>query len=293
MSSPTGVSDETRSQDSVHASSQYAAGTALADTASSAHHIGRLPGSSSTISGRAPNIAYSWGMAAARARSASPGPRRSPSPLGVSVVHNGVQLVEQSTATAISGVGRVEEETRCVRQMVEATMAKARSMRGGVESRVTTLAAAADASTASIAEEISSRVREAVEYSDAQASRATVDIMQRLEKEIVAAARSTAVTAEIHMRTVIEGVRRDIQAQLEQTRTDSLRREQEAQHRIEDISKQSQTLTMQLNKFQPASEQAVGVSQGKLSEQVQQQFDAQQDRIQKLSDAVLESRKDT
>ena len=50
---------------------------------------------------------------------------------------------------------------------------------------------------------------------------------------------------------------------------------------------------MQLNKFQPASEQAVGVSQGKLSEQVQQQFDAQQERIQKLSDVVLESRKDT
>ena len=104
---------------------------------------------------------------------------------------------------------------------------------------------------------------------------------------------STAATAEINTCTVVEGVRRDIQAQLEQTRADSLWRKQEAQHRIEDISKQLQTLTMQLNKFQPASEQAVGVSQGKLSEQVQQQFDAQQERIQKVSDVVLESRKDT
>ena len=94
------------------------------------------------------------------------------------------------------------------------------------------------------------------------------------------------------MRTVVEGVRRDIQAQLEQTRADSLRRETEAQHRIEDISKQLQALTEQLNKFQPVSEHAVGVSQGKLSEQVQHQFDAQQDRIQKLSDVVLESRKE-
>ena len=85
MSSPTGVSDETRSQDSGHASSQFAAGTALADTASSARHVGRLPGGSSTVTSRAPNVTYSWGMAAARARSASPGLRRSPSPLGVAV----------------------------------------------------------------------------------------------------------------------------------------------------------------------------------------------------------------
>ena len=73
---------------------------------------------------------------------------------------------------------------------------------------------------------------------------------------------------------------------------DSLRRETKAQHRIEDISKQLQALTEQLNKFQPASEHDVGVSQGKLSDQVQQQFDAQQDKIQKLSDVVLESRKE-
>ena len=86
---------------------------------------------------------------------------------------------------------------------------------------------------------------------------------------------STTATAEITMRTVVEGVRRDIQAQLEQTRVDSFGERTEAQHRIEDISKQLQALTEQLNKFQPTSEHAVGVSQGKLSEQVQQQFDAQ------------------
>ena len=37
----------------------------------------------------------------------------------------------------------------------------------------------------------------------------------------------------------------------------------------------------------------MGVTQEKLSEQVQQQFDAQQERIEKLSDVVLESRKET
>ena len=176
--------------------------------------------------------------------------------------------------------------------MVEATTAEAKSVRGKVESCIATLVAAADANTARTAEEISSRVKEAVEYSDAQASRGAVDVAQRLEKEIVAAATSTATTTEITTRTVVEGVRRDIQAQLEQTHADSLRRETEAQHRIEDISKQLHALTEQLNKFQPVSEHAVGVSQGNLSEQVQHQFDAQQDRIQKLSDVVLESKKE-
>ena len=133
--------------------------------------------------------------------------------------------MEQSAATAISSVGRVEEETHRVWQMVEATTAEARSVRGDVESRVATLAAAADASAARTAEEISSRVKEAVEYSDMQASRIAADVTQRLEKEIVAAVTSTAATAKITMCTVVEGVHRDIQAQLEQTRTDSLRRE--------------------------------------------------------------------
>ena len=68
---------------------------------------------------------------------------------------------------AVSGVGCVEEETRRVRQMVEATTAEAKSVRDEVESRVATLAAAADANAARTAEEISSRVKEAVEYSDA------------------------------------------------------------------------------------------------------------------------------
>ena len=37
----------------------------------------------------------------------------------------------------------------------------------------------------------------------------------------------------------------------------------------------------------------MGVTQGKLYEQVQQRFDAQQDRIEKLFEIVLESRKET
>ena len=167
MSSPSAATDETRLQDSVHASSQFAASTALANTASSTRHAGRLPGGSPTVMSRAPNVAYSRGIAPARTRLASLGLRRSPSPLGLPVVQQCVRLVEQSVATAISSMGRVEQEARRVREMVEATMAEARSVRGDVESHVATLVAAADASVARNTEEISSRVKEVAEYSDA------------------------------------------------------------------------------------------------------------------------------
>ena len=293
MSSPTAHSEETCSQDSVHASLQFAAGTALEDTASSAHHAGRLRGSSSTVSGRAPNAAYSRGVAAARARSASLGPRRSPSSLGLLVAQRRVHLAEQSVAMAISGVGCVEAETRRVRELVEATLVEARSVRGEVESHVATLAAVADVSATCAVTEIAGQVEKVVAYSDAQTLRIAAEVTQRLEKEIGAAATSTAATAEITTCTVVEGVRRDIQAQLDQNRVDALQCEEQAQKRVEEISKQLQTLTDRLNKFQPASEHAVGVTQEKLSEQVQQRFDAQGDRIHQLSETMLESQKAT
>ena len=94
-----------------------------------------------------------------------------------------------------------------------------------MESRVAVLAAAANASATRANEEIASRVRQVTEYSDAQALRVAVGITQRLEKEIEAAATSIAATAEVTTRTVVEGVRRDIQAQIEQNRADALRRE--------------------------------------------------------------------
>ena len=163
MSSPSRVSDETHSQDSLHASSQFVAGTALSDTMSLVHHVGQLPGGSSTVMSRAPNVAYSRVMAAARARSTSPRLRRSQSPLGLSVAQRCARLAEQTALTAIFGVGRVEAETHCVHEMVEATKAEAKSVRGEVESHVATLVAAGDASAAHATKEIASRVKEVVE----------------------------------------------------------------------------------------------------------------------------------
>ena len=100
-----------RSQDSVHFSSQFAVGTALEDTVSSIRRLGHLPRSSETISLRALNSAFAKWRLVARAHSASPGPQRLLSPLGVSVVQHHSQLVEQVAKSAMSGIGRVTDET--------------------------------------------------------------------------------------------------------------------------------------------------------------------------------------
>ena len=78
-------------------------------------------------------------------------------------------------------------------------------------------------------------------------SRIAAEVTQRLEQEIGAAASSTGATAEITTCIAVEGVRRDIQAQMDQNRTDALRREDEAQKRVQEISNQLKTLTEQLN----------------------------------------------
>ena len=185
MSSPhSGKSqspDETRTQDSVHGSSQYGAVGALEDTASSVYQ-GRAVQEKTRVSGGPfPNSAYSRGRAAARSRSASPRPRRVLSPVGLSVAQRRAQLAEQTAATAASGVGRVAEETRRVRELVEATTAEARSVRGEVESHVAQLAAAAEANAARTEERVSAEVKRVADYSDAQASRVAADVTARLE----------------------------------------------------------------------------------------------------------------
>ena len=119
------------------------------------------------------------------------------------------------------------EETRRVRELVEATTAEARSVRGEVESHVAQMAAAAEANAARAAEHVTAEVKRVAAYSDAQASRVAADVTARLEHEVQAAATSTAATAELTMRTVVEGVRRDIQAQLDANRADALKRSEE------------------------------------------------------------------
>ena len=114
MSSQSGRTSRTlrtRSQDFVHSNSQYAAGTVLEDTASSVRHTGQLPGSLATLLPRAPNSAFERLRAMDQSTFRISGLRRSLSPLGISVVQRHAQLAEQVAESAMSGVGRVADET--------------------------------------------------------------------------------------------------------------------------------------------------------------------------------------
>ena len=108
-----------------------------------------LPGSSTTISPSvAPNSAYARRRSLSRARSASPGPRRVASPIGVSVAQRHTQMAERVAESAMSGVGQVADQTRRAREVAEAAIAEARSVHGAVKSRVAAISAHADASAA-------------------------------------------------------------------------------------------------------------------------------------------------
>ena len=131
--------------------------------------MGVLPGVMVQWLSNTPNTAFDRQMRDNRSRSISPRTRRVVSP-SLSVAQLRARAAEQTAATAVSGVGRVEEETRRVRKMVEAMVAEANSVRDDVESRIAVLAAAADASATRANEEIASRVRQVAQYSDAQAS---------------------------------------------------------------------------------------------------------------------------
>ena len=283
--------DETRTQDSVHGSSQYGAVGALEDTASSVFQGREIQTVTRVSGGTLPNSAYSRGRAAARSRSASPRPRRVLSPVGLSVAQRRAQLAEQTAASAASGVGRVAEETRRVRELVEATTAEARSVRSEVESHVAQLAAAAEASAARTEERMTAEVKRVAAYSDAQASKAAAEVTARLGKEVQAAATSTAATAELTTRVAVEGVRRDIQAQLDANRADALQRSEEVAKQVRDLSVQLTSLAEQLNKFNPVSGREVDMGYAKVITDVDKRFAVQQDEIKALSTAILEQQK--
>ena len=73
----------------------------------------------------------------------------------------------------------------------------------------------ADVSTAHAVEVLMGCVQEVAEHSQAQTLRVAKAVTQNLEKVIEAAATSTATTAEIQTCTAVEGIRRDVQTQIE------------------------------------------------------------------------------
>ena len=79
-----------------------------------------------------------------------------------------VHLAEQVARSAMSGVGRIVDETRCTCEVAEAAIAEVRSVHGEVQSEVALLTACANASAAHAVEILSGRVQEVVEHSQMQ-----------------------------------------------------------------------------------------------------------------------------
>ena len=123
----------------------------------------------------------------------------------------------------MSGVGHVAEDTHCACGIVEVAIAEAKSVHGEIESKVSSLVAQAVASTAHVTDALSNCVGELAAETEAKTSHTIGTIAQQLEQEIIAAASSTAAMAEVTSRMAVEGMHRDVQAQIEQNRMDALR----------------------------------------------------------------------
>ena len=120
----------------------------------------------------------------------------------------------------MSGVSRAAEETCRARGIPEAAIAEAKSVHGEVESRVASLAAQAESSTVHITDALSKRMGEVAAKTEAETLCAIGTTAQQLEKEIEAAAVSTAMMSDQRTHSVVEGLRTKIQAQISQNQAD-------------------------------------------------------------------------
>ena len=114
-----------------------------------------------------------------------------------------------------------------------------------------------------------------------------------METEINAAATSTAATAQTQTRDVVEGIRRDLQAQMEQNLAESRCREQEAQESVKKIASELEQLTKQLNQHKPVREADAVASQTQLSSDVDARLQLQVQRVDNLTESVHKAQKDT
>ena len=68
-------------------------------------------------------------------------------------------------------------------------------------------------------------------------------VTRQLESEIQAVVTSTAATAELNRRAAVEGMRQDVQAQIEQNRADAQCRDEEAHLKVDEIAVELANLT--------------------------------------------------
>ena len=134
-------------------------------------------------------------------------------------------------------------------------------------------------------------MQEVARHSEAQTSCVAEAVAQQLEKEIEAAATSTAATVEIQMHIAVEGMRRDVQAQIDQNRVDAQRRDEENQKTIQQIAAGLEELTKQLNDFRPVNVEHVGVAQQQVTENVEQRLNLESLRIDTVTESVQKAQK--
>ena len=91
---------------------------------------------------------------------------------------------------------------------------KAESVQETIQSQVASFSTQAKLSTAKVVEVMEMRVQQLVAHTDVQMSCITTEVTQQLESEIDATVMSMAAMASLHMRKAIEGMRRNLQAEL-------------------------------------------------------------------------------
>ena len=77
--------------------------------------------------------------------------------------------------------------------------------------------------------------------------------------------------------------------QLEKNRADALCRDEESQHKVEQIGAQLQKLTAQFNQFHLASEEIVGEVRKQVSERFERRLEMQSNRIDAMNESGKKS----
>ena len=209
------ASSKTRSQDSLHSSLQAAIGGAYEDIASSVHAGHQTQGSSATQSLAAPNSTFAQWRSLSRGRSASPGPRRPTSPLGVLVEQCCAQLAKRTAESVLSGIGKVADAVRVAHVEAATVAANAQSAIGTVQTLTTSFSTQMEVATTKIMGEMEEGMCQVASYSDAQTSWATTTLQKQLKAEIVSVASSTDETALKRTHDAEKRIRRDVEAELQ------------------------------------------------------------------------------
>ena len=100
-----------------------------------------------------------------------------------------------------------------------------------------------------------------------------------------------AATAKETTRVAVEDVRRELQAQFEQTRADSRRKQEEMERQVAEVAKGLESLTQQLNLFKPASVDQVKGGQEDISAAVEARLNLQSSRIDAVDESVQRTEK--